>query len=394
MVAEADLRIGEAVALGDTDLAANDVDPGDLFGDGVLDLDAWVDLDEIEPAGVGVDEELDRPGILVAGRPADRQGSVADLLPHAGIEVRRGGHLHHLLVAALHRAVAFEEVHEPPVHVAEELDLDVAGVLDELLDEHLRAAEGRLALALGALERHGKLVFPADDPHPAASAAMRRLDHHRPAELLGDPQRLGLARHRLRAAGENRHPSTLGEVAGGGLVAERLEELHPRADERDPRRQAGRGKLGILREEAVARVDRVYAVRLGQRHDPIEVEVGADRLAGTADEVRLVGLEAVEGEPVLVGIDRHGADPQLVGRAEDADGDLGAVGDQQLLDRTGHVDSCVTGDGGATAGNGGQKPRLYVPRQVSGKGRPRFPERNSGGGSRERAPLPTLSLRR
>jgi len=112
-----------------------------------------------------------------------------------------------------------------------------------------------------------------------------RLDHHRPAELLGDPQRLGLARHRPRTAGEDRHPGPLGEVAGGRFVAESLEELHARADERDPRRQAGGGELGVFREEPVARVDRVDVVRLGQRHDPLEVEIGADRLAGAADEV-------------------------------------------------------------------------------------------------------------
>ena len=288
MVAEADLRVVEPVALGNADLPTDDVDPGDLLGDGVLDLNPRIDLDEIEPVGVGVDEELDRPGVLVAGHPADRQGGVADRLPHAGVEVRRWGHLHHLLVAALHRAIALEQVHQPPVHVAEELDLDVPRVLDELLDKHLRAAEGGLALALGALEGHGELVLPADDPHPAAAAAVGRLDHHRPAELLGDLQRLGLARHRLRTAGEDRHPGTLGEVAGGRFVAECLEELHAWADERDPRLQAGGSELGVFRKEPVARVDRIDVVRLGQRHDPIEVEIGADRLAGAADEVGLV----------------------------------------------------------------------------------------------------------
>ena len=72
LVAEADLRIVESVALGDADLPTDDVDPGDLLGDGVLDLDPRIDLDEIEPVGVGIDEELDRAGVLVAGHPADR----------------------------------------------------------------------------------------------------------------------------------------------------------------------------------------------------------------------------------------------------------------------------------------------------------------------------------
>ena len=72
----------------------------------------------------------------------------------------------------------------------------------------------------------------------------------------------------------------------------------------------------------------------GQGDDAVDVEVGADRLARLADAVGLVGLEAVQGEAVLVGVDGDGADAQLVGRAEDADGDLAAVGDQELANRS------------------------------------------------------------
>ena len=41
-------------ALGDADLRLDDVDAGHLLGDGVLDLDARIDLDEVERAGVGI----------------------------------------------------------------------------------------------------------------------------------------------------------------------------------------------------------------------------------------------------------------------------------------------------------------------------------------------------
>ena len=52
----------------------------------------------------------------------------------------------------LHGAVALGEVDEVPVPVPEELDLDVAGVLDEALGEDLVAAEGREGLALRLLD--------------------------------------------------------------------------------------------------------------------------------------------------------------------------------------------------------------------------------------------------
>ena len=51
-------------------------------------------------------------------------------------------------------------------------------------------------------------------------------------------------------------------------------------------------------------------------------EIGLDRPQALADLVGLVGLEAVQGELVLLGEDRDRLHAQLVGGAEDADGDL------------------------------------------------------------------------
>src|SRR4029077_10169160 len=42
-----------------------------------------------------------------------------------------------------------------------------------------------------------------------------------------------------------------------------------------------------------------------------------------------------QGEAILVGVNRHGADAQLVGGAEDANGDFTAVGGEQLFDHAG-----------------------------------------------------------
>ena len=71
-------------------------------------------------------------------------------------------------------------------------------------------------------------------------------------------------------------------------------------------------------------------VALGHADDAFDVKVGAERLAGRADAISLVRLEAVQREAVLVRVDRHGAQAELMGRAEDANGDLAAVGGHQL----------------------------------------------------------------
>ena len=58
----------------------------------------------------------------------------------------------------LHRAIAFEQMHQVAVLVAEELHFDMARAGDELLDEDIGAAEGRERFALGLLERRGEIL--------------------------------------------------------------------------------------------------------------------------------------------------------------------------------------------------------------------------------------------
>ena len=69
---------------------------------------------------------------------------------------------------------------------------------------------------------------------------------------------------------------------------------------------------------------------LRERDDAGDVEIRADRALALADQIRLVRLEAVDREPVLLRVDGHGAEAQFGGRAKDADGDFAAVGDEQF----------------------------------------------------------------
>ena len=62
----------DAGALRDQDLRLDNIDAGHAFGDRVFDLDAGVDLDEIERARVDVLQELHRARIAVACNPGKR----------------------------------------------------------------------------------------------------------------------------------------------------------------------------------------------------------------------------------------------------------------------------------------------------------------------------------
>ena len=73
-------RVADLGAAGDPDLRLDDVDAGHLLGDGVLDLDARIDLDEIELAGVGIHQELDGAGPGIVRGVGDGDGVRGKLL--------------------------------------------------------------------------------------------------------------------------------------------------------------------------------------------------------------------------------------------------------------------------------------------------------------------------
>ena len=63
-------RATDGCAVEQLDLRLDDVDAGHFFGDRVLDLNARIDLDEIELVGVGIHQEFDRAGAQIVGRLA------------------------------------------------------------------------------------------------------------------------------------------------------------------------------------------------------------------------------------------------------------------------------------------------------------------------------------
>ncbi len=76
----------------------------------------------------------------------------------------------------LHRAIAFEQVDQIAVLVAEQLHFDVPRPADEFFDEDVGAAERGQRFALGRFEGVGEIVSAFDDAHAASAAAVGRLE--------------------------------------------------------------------------------------------------------------------------------------------------------------------------------------------------------------------------
>jgi hypothetical protein len=86
---------------------------------------------------LGLEQELDGAGVDVADVPGEGDGvaQIASRTPSSRFGAGRD--LDDLLVAALHRAVALEEVDDvSPCGVGEDLHLDVPRPHDGLLEEH------------------------------------------------------------------------------------------------------------------------------------------------------------------------------------------------------------------------------------------------------------------
>src|SRR5690606_26822749 len=164
---------------------------GHFLRDRVLDLDARVDLDEVELPRVCIHQEFDRAGAGIAGGAGDLEGVAAELLPLPVVQIGGRGALDDLLVAALDGAVALEEVYDIAMGVAQDLDLDVTGTLDKLVEIDLIVAEGGLGLPPRVHRLAGEVGFRADDAHAAPAAAPRGLQHQRVADFAGKAGDLG-----------------------------------------------------------------------------------------------------------------------------------------------------------------------------------------------------------
>ena len=198
--------------------------------------------------------------------------------------------------------------------IAEDLDLDVARRGDVALEEHPVVAEGAGGLASRRGDGRVEVGRGADDAHALAPTAGGGLDDQGVADAVGIPGALG--------RGECGHPGGDGQAFRRQLVAHLGDDRSRGPDPGQPGTGDLRGEAGVLRQEPVAGVDGLRPAAQGGVDDGRTVQVPGGQ------PHRLVGFGHEGG--VGVGVDEHGdgADAHRVGGADDAAGDLAAIGDQ------------------------------------------------------------------
>ena len=206
----------------------------------------------------------------------------------------------------------------------------MAGVIQPLLQEEGVVAEGSARFTPRPGDGGFKAGLVLHHAHPAAAAARRRLHQHRIADLSSGLSGFG-------GIGDldgvqRRHAGLLHQRLGRQLVAHQPDDFRSGAQPLQPGVEHRLGEALVFRQKAVAWMHGVGA----------GAAAGVDDLAHI--QVSLPGSASVQGDRaarlphegrigVTIGVHGHGVDAHAVGGAQDAAGNLAAVGNEQPADR-------------------------------------------------------------
>jgi hypothetical protein len=215
------------------------------------------------------------------------------------------------------------------VLIPQNLHFDVLGVRNIFFQKDSRVPERAISFALGFIQQMGQIGRTMHYPHASAAAAKRRFDDQRESNVLGNLERLCSVLYRFLGASQSWDIVFPSQFARRHFVPHQFQNFGTWPDERNPRRRARAGELGILGEEAVPGMNEINLPLFGQRYQAWDVKVSADRSLAFADQVGFIRLESMDAEAIFLGVNRHSPQSQLRRRPENADGDFIAIGSQQ-----------------------------------------------------------------
>ena len=267
---------GQWQALGDADLLAHQVDARDFLGHGVLDLQTRVDLEEPDVA-VRLEQELHRAHAHVVDVLEQSARRVHERLVRPLGQEGGWGLFDQLLVATLHRAVAGRDDVEVAQRIARRLRLHVASDLDETLDE-VSAQVGGVRVTR---EEQVEVSLRADDADASSAAAVGALEYHGVTGGSNEGLDLFARGHGLGHTRDRSYAARLGDAAGLDLVAESINHGRRGAEPCDTGVLDGARKLRVLRQEAVARMNRIRTRLERDRQDLLTVQIRRCRIVAT-----------------------------------------------------------------------------------------------------------------
>lgn len=260
-----DVLLGQAKLLeshtsSNLDLSGDNVDTGDLFGNGVLNLDTRVDLNKVVSVLL-VDEEFSGTRVTVLDSVGELEGIGQDGLSNGFLEMGSRGDFDDLLVTSLDGTVSLKEMDTVTLTIGKKLDFDVSGSVKESLDKDGTITESTLGLTDSSLKALLETLLVPNDSHTSSTTTHSSLDDDREPILLNELGSLVIRLDRTRSTGDDWNTSLNGKSSGLGLVTEGVDGLGAGTDECDTCIFNLLGELGVLREETVTIIDQLYLLK-------------------------------------------------------------------------------------------------------------------------------------
>ena len=226
-------------------LLLHNVNAGNHFRDRMLHLHPGVHFNK-EKFPI-LKQEFEGACTAVANLAAGLCATFAYLVAQACVECRCRRFLNNFLVAALHRAIAFAQIHSIAVGIGQHLEFNVARILQKFFHVY----HGIIKRCLGFGTGHGHRVeqrrFGMHYAHAAPATAARSLDNNRVTNRAGDLDYFRrIFRQSAIHAGHTWDTGFFHRLFGGDLVAHQAYGFGSRTNEHEAAFFDTLGKVGIL----------------------------------------------------------------------------------------------------------------------------------------------------
>jgi hypothetical protein len=252
----------------DGKLFCNQIQAGCHLGNRMLNLQAGVHLKEVKLSTPV--NEFHGPGVSVSSRPRDASGSLANLFADISRESRRRRFLEDLLETPLHRTFPFEQVHDIPEAITENLNLDMPWSFHKPLGIQSPVAEIALPFAPRLRHRIVELGEVANNAHTLAASSCRWLHEKGRADRAGTVKKRGgiiLLDSRWR----DWKSAARDKISRPDLVSHQLDHVSGRTDKNKSSGLNRAGEDRIFGEKTIAGVNRTGCHRQGSGDDLIAV---------------------------------------------------------------------------------------------------------------------------
>src|SRR5437588_7992725 len=214
-------------------------------------------------------------------------------------------------MTALNRALALAQVYAVAVFICEHLNLYVTWTFYVTFEIKVAVFESGLCFSRSCFKRRPKLIFRANDSHPASASARRSFDYDRITYLKRQSFCFFFGFERIWTAGQYRHARLLHRAPRLHLVAHHLNDAGARTDKFYIARLADFREVARLRQETVARMNCVSVVEFCGADNCRYVQIALSRRRRAYADV-FVRKEHVKRIAVGCGMDSHSLNAHLL----------------------------------------------------------------------------------